>query len=359
MGGSSTSLVLTLARNSSVQSSEGQESSKPLKRTTVTTTMTAPTTTKRPSMGIKVKRIMGPIPSLVIPGIDKGGTTEAYAMLHREFLLEDGGGNHKELGCLYQAFPIPGQELAKVRSCYSAFFHELGTNASEHILPVDATPNYLYSNQPNPLALSPPKVLSVISPQASVLFLLREPISRIRSLYNFWWRFPTAWDSTGSLEEQLEEELEFLKNIQLKDQHLFAGFMDARCVKENSCNVWDFWIQLRAAFQPAIRNVRRGRNPRIDRKPIMAYVFTSMYFPFLYTWLQFFHRVAVIQAEYFFQNTSRLWQILGIQPHQTAPLHPPGRPINKVPYGESANLSEALRGRLQVVFRQLLRRFRH
>ena len=123
--------------------------------------------------------------------------------------------------------------------------------------------------------------------------------------------------------------------------------------------MWDFWIQLRHQFLIFIRNVRRNRSPKIDGKAIMPYVLTAMYFPFLYTWLQFFHRVAVIQAEYFFQDTSRLWQILGIQPHQTAPLHPPGRPINKVPYGESANLSEALRGRLQVVFRQLLRRFRH
>ena len=314
---------------------------------------------RRPSTGIKVNRIMGPIPSLVLAGVDKGGTSEAYQMLHQEFLLEDGGGQHKELGCLYQVSSIPGKELAKVRSCYSAFFHELGTNASEHILPVDATPNYLYSNRLHPLALSPPKVLSVISPQASVVFLLREPISRIRSLYNHFWHQSARWDLSGRLQDQIKEELMFVRRIkrQAHTRSLFAGFMHAECVNQtnqSSCNMWDFWIQLRHQFLIFIRNVRRNRSPKIDGKAIMPYVLTAMYFPFLYTWLQFFHRVAVIQAEYFFQDTSRLWQILGIQPHQAAALHPGQPPLNSHPYDNSSMLSTKVQKHMRCVFAQLL-----
>ncbi|KAH8066419.1 hypothetical protein JL722_860 [Aureococcus anophagefferens] len=77
-------------------------------------------------------------PSLFIPGIDKGGTSEAYlALLDAAPFVE---GATKEPGCLYQR---------DVAGCYRRSFPESGASAVS-------------------------------------IFFLRRPAKRIRSLHNYW-----------------------------------------------------------------------------------------------------------------------------------------------------------------------------
>lgn len=149
-----------------------------------------------------ILRAAGPVPSLVIAGADKGGTSEAYAMLAREFQVVDKGQEEKkELGCLYLV--MHGAQA--VQQCYLQYFGQLQSNMSKKVLPIDATPNYYYSNQFYARYISPPKILAQVAPSATILFLLREPVSRARSLYNHFLISVTGYDLTGTLEEQLEE----------------------------------------------------------------------------------------------------------------------------------------------------------
>lgn len=54
-----------------------------------------------------IQRSDGAVPSLVIVGADKGGTSEAFAMLAREFqVLDPGHKGKKELGCLHLGFSL-------------------------------------------------------------------------------------------------------------------------------------------------------------------------------------------------------------------------------------------------------------
>ena len=88
---------------------------------------------------LEIKQVGGVIPNLLIGGIDKGGTTEAWHMSNQLFLTQ----TRKEPGCLYQ-IPLG---LAAVKLCYKNLWDSLQPmpNSSKRVLHLDATPSYLYS----------------------------------------------------------------------------------------------------------------------------------------------------------------------------------------------------------------------
>ncbi|CAK9030685.1 Uncharacterized protein SCF082_LOCUS19306 [Durusdinium trenchii] len=301
-----------------------------------------------------ILRAAGPVPSLVIAGADKGGTSEAYAMLAREFQVVDKGQEEKkELGCLYLV--MHGAQA--VQQCYLQYFGQLQSNMSKKVLPIDATPNYYYSNQFYARYISPPKILAQVAPSATILFLLREPVSRARSLYNHFLISVTGYDLTGTLEEQLEEELVFLNRS--APQTLLNLFVDARCVQQTDCNMWHYWHKLREKYQETARNFRRNRRKDVDNKRIISFILSSMYFPFIYTWVQSFDRVALMESEYFFQDTSRLWQLLQIPRSESSEDY--RRPENRaLTYDATSQLSDGIQKRLKQVFHRpntLLRKY--
>eukprot|EP00913_Durusdinium_trenchii_P001326 g1224.t1 len=170
---------------------------------------------------------------------------------------------------------------------------QLQHNDDEDVLPVDATPNYYYSNEFYAFDISPPKILAEFAPDATIVFLLREPKSRIQSLYNHWLVSNNRRDLSLALEEQLEEELQFLNGT----QNLFDGFVNASGIEDQKCNMWNAWYELRENYQETARNLRRNQTKDVDSKRITSLILTSMYFPFIHTWVQFFDRVAVMQSE--------------------------------------------------------------
>ena len=280
---------------------------------------------------LEIKQIGGVIPNLLIGGIDKGGTTEAWHMSNQLFLTQ----TRKEPGCLYQ-IPLG---LAAVKLCYKNLWDSLQPmpNSSKRVLHLDATPSYLYSLVNFNLEPSPPRVLFQISPQCAVVFLLREPVKRIRSLYNHWcYRppHPTNIECIGNatLQKAVDEELSLLKAL---TQELL-DFVNASCIYRTDCDLWSAGWRLR---------MKLARST-VSRFP---YVMTSMYFPFIYTWTLYFGgRLAVMQSEYFFQDTTRLWGILGIR--SDFHLLETSNPARG--YGSKSQLSPTTTEELQEFFRK-------
>ncbi|CAK9051611.1 unnamed protein product [Durusdinium trenchii] len=291
-----------------------------------------------------IQRSDGAVPSLVIVGADKGGTSEAFAMLAREFqVLDPGHKGKKELGCLYEAW----NGTQGVHDCYQEYFGQLQHNDDEDVLPVDATPNYYYSNEFYAFDISPPKILAEFAPDATIVFLLREPKSRIQSLYNHWLVSNNRRDLSLALEEQLEEELQFLNGT----QNLFDGFVNASGIEDQKCNMWNAWYELRENYQETARNLRRNQTKDVDSKRITSLILTSMYFPFIHTWVQFFDRVAVMQSEYFFEDRNRLWQLLQLSLSSSSPAEL--RAENQAAsYDEKSKLSNDMKERLEQAFQQ-------
>ena len=283
---------------------------------------------------LEIKQV-GVVPNLLIGGIDKGGTTEAWMMLQQFFLTEkEGGVKKKELACLYQI----SLGLAAVKLCYKHFWDSLRPmpNSSKRVLHLDATPSYLYSLVNFNLESSPPRVLFQISPQCAVVFLLREPVKRIRSLYNHWCHYsPVNMECIGNatLQKKVDEELSLLK---ASTQELL-DFVNASCIYRTDCDLWSAGWRLRKKVES-----RSTVSP-------FPFVITAIYFPFIYTWTLYFGgRLAVMQSEYFFQDTTRLWGILRIR-SEFQLVKPANQALG---YSSKSQLSPTTTEELQEFFRK-------
>jgi hypothetical protein len=138
-------------------------------------------------------------PSLVVAGCDKGGTSDAFLALLRnpnwasrrnpycdgvstakDRKARDKCYTHsKELGCLYRG----GTNESWAR-CYRS---NRPVDAGK--LWVDGTPNYLWGWKP---ATDVAARLRAFSPRTAVAVLLREPVARLRSLFNYWKTTPAG-----------------------------------------------------------------------------------------------------------------------------------------------------------------------
>eukprot|EP01041_Mallomonas_annulata_P009503 gene9503-19742_t len=121
------------------------------------------------------------IPSILIPGISKAGTTDVHFQLI-EIFDSIISGQKKEIGMLNRKnIETSILEYSKMlkHSCANKSEDMKICSAKSNVLTIDATPYYLHSSA---AALN----LKKISPNTKVIILLRPPIERTESLYNHW-----------------------------------------------------------------------------------------------------------------------------------------------------------------------------
>jgi len=236
------------------------------------------------------------VPTLAIVGVGKGGTTEAFMQLaERGF----GASRAKELGCLFLA------NFLQVYRCYDEAFNLSFTGQ----LTVDATPRYLYHH-------AVADRMAAFSPSTTILVVLREPLSRIQSLYNHWL---VRVNTSIPLKEHLQLELEYLsaKETRASVSALFNS---------SSVKAFDVLQSLRTQIHSCTRGMgtsacskaRHWRDTyQLPGRPY-SYLLTSLYYICLRKWSKaMLHpsrpgKFAVVQSEAFFANESHLLDLIEI-----------------------------------------------
>jgi hypothetical protein len=313
------------------------------------------------------------VPSLVVAGVDKAGSSEAWAQLHNQAAFAVG--KTKELGCLFHG------STEDAHKCYSRAF---GTARTRRFT-LDATPSYLYGR---PSAIDAASRLHLVAPRAAVVLLLREPVSRIRSLYNhfttgqgrsqFSQLLGTRLEPHLALElDYLDAQAESLATVLRADNRTVEGFRNGWGDYAALQRGFASWISREApsrcasvtgsASSTMLRRREsnyRGALYKSDECPVFfPFVTTALYFPLVRHWLGFFEptKVAVIEAEHNFrENMTALLRLL--LPASTFDFRVrrrlsdadfftgEGAAMKAAYYGETSTLSDALRARLSNFF---------
>lgn len=262
-------------------------------------------------------------PSLVIGGIDKGGTTDAWSLIKGETRVVTGSGtgnDSKELGCLLRPTP------SDAKKCYTKAFSQeraakrAASNGSVAELPtMDATPSYLWGWRQ---ARDVPRMLSLVSPRAIAVFLLREPISRIKSLYNHWTRITGPGGSRTPehvyfgprLDDHIRLELEYLESPGQRAYSLLLHnkppFMhNYRALLEG----FGLWL---GSDLSRCANITGSKNkPTLTKSTrcnyFVSFVLSSVYASHLHHWMSYFaNSMLVVQSEAYFQRRDVLLSML-------------------------------------------------
>lgn len=273
-------------------------------------------------------------PSLVIGGIDKGGTTDAWSVIKGETRIVTGSGTDnrpKELGCLL--LPTP----ADAKLCYATAFSqqraaERAANESMGDLPtMDATPSYLWGwRQPRDV----PRMLSLVSPRAVAVFLLREPVARIKSLYNHWTRIvgpdgsrtPEHVNFGPRLDDHIRLELEYLES---RGHHRYLWLLHNKppFMHNYRAILEDFGLWLgsdlrRCANITGSKNKPKTTTTRARCNYFVSFVLTSVYASHLRHWMSYFaKRMLVVQSEAYFQRRDVLLSMLELPGHHRSDDH--------------------------------------
>ena len=285
-------------------------------------------------------------PNMVIPGSDKGGTSDAFNAIvkHVEWAAKyevncDKKGRNgspktardrdkcrqksKELGCLYR-----GGNLESWRKCYKQYVPQ-GKLGAKPKLWMDGTPNYLWGWCRGTDAASR---LYELSPRTVGVFLLRDPVSRLRSLFNYWSSGQIGEELGPRLEAHVLSDLEYLAAPVVYEERGHPERREVlsveRLLSEGGRHVYELYMRRYATWAgealPRERCVevigvkQQRRGPWADNAhrapcPIFAnFVLTSVYFPLLKHWIGLFpEQVVVVQSEYYFQDRQTLLALFG------------------------------------------------
>ena len=229
-------------------------------------------------------------PSLFIPGIDKGGTSEAYlALLDAAPFVE---GATKEPGCLYQR---------DVAGCYRRSFP--GGGAS-----VDATPNYAWAYLVDAAAFA-----RAAAPKAVSIFFLRRPAKRIRSLHNYWKADQRIGARLGAaVDAHVRVELDYLSTpASARLLGTLLGPAPTHAAYAALCRGLGPWI---AAERPASCAAVTGPGS-VDRGagcPVhVPFLATTLYYALLKNWLAHYDAddVAVLESESYWRDPELLLRL--------------------------------------------------
>jgi len=133
------------------------------------------------------------LPSILIAGTGKGGTTDLYGQLIDNFPTRITRGMSKELGTLNSGSWSDPYTKSEAFSTYLEKLMHPCMNTTESFKECSQTlteRETKYTIDASPLYLERPNVpfnLKRISPQTKVIILLREPVSRAQSLFNHWY----------------------------------------------------------------------------------------------------------------------------------------------------------------------------
>ncbi|KAL1495229.1 hypothetical protein AB1Y20_017092 [Prymnesium parvum] len=276
------------------------------------------------------------VPTLALIGIDKGGTSEAFVQLA---LRGFGASETKELCCLCRA------SFLQVYRCYDEAFNLSFTGQ----LTVDATPRYLYHH-------AVADRMAAFSPSTTILVMLREPLSRIQSLYNHWQTTgKIAVNTSIPLQEHLQLEFAFLSSKETRAS-VSALF------NSSSVDAFEVLQSLRSRIHSCTRSMgiaacTKARHWQDTYKSSVrpySYLLSSLYDVCLRKWsTTMLHpsrpgKFAVVQSEAFFANESHLLDLIEIPDWhvQRKQLH-----VNKGDfhheYSDAAALSRSLAMRLR------------
>jgi hypothetical protein len=252
------------------------------------------------------------IPTVVIPGIDKGGTSDAYFGIMDKEVDVLFRGPTKEPGCLLR------QTLELVQACYRTNFCQGGKCKPS----LDATPSYMWN-----LHVDAASNLANVAPTAISIFLLRDPVSRIKSLYNFWKQAQVQGPRLGdTIDAHVKFELEYMKTPSarktlwtvLGDDESLVGIQRFRAYQSLGRD-FALWLgpsqsqRCRMVTGPYQRVHDVGAN--LTRCPvIIPFLSTAVYAPALHHWISQMSpdNVAVVQSEAYFADRSVL---LGLFPN--------------------------------------------
>ncbi|EGB11378.1 hypothetical protein AURANDRAFT_70896 [Aureococcus anophagefferens] len=284
----------------------------------------------------------GAFPHLAIVGSDKGGTSDAFVAIvkHGDWAakytvdcdtirvkkLGDRARDKcrqksKELGCLYR-----GGTLESWRRCYSGYVPDNMKKGITDKLWMDATPNYLWGWCRGTDAASR---LFELSPRTVVVALLREPMDRLRSLFNYWSTEPIGLEIATTLEPHVLLDLAYLEkpwatpvtrttaSETLSAERLFEeGGRDVYELYQKNYVIWAGGQPREVCagvLGPKQRRGPWGRGEMRERCPVFTnLILTGLYYTFLRHWIRLFpEQVIVVQSEYYFQDRRVLLSLLG------------------------------------------------
>lgn len=288
-------------------------------------------------------------PPLLIPGCDKGGTSDAFNTVLRDRAHWASRYSHacdkkgayqpgdmrgrdkciqksKELGCMYR-----GGNAESWARCYKGYVPDGGK------LWIDATPNYLWGWKPGTDVATRVRELS---PTTTVVLLLREPVSRLRSLFNYWTDKLIGKEIGSRLETHVVLDLEYLsapvayRDFKAKTEETLSLDMlygdEGRAVFEKYLRYYEWWVgqeRPRERCREIVGDVGAKKNspwrsfdhtaettPK-KRPPcplFVNFVLTSLYYPLVQHWMKLFpERILVLQSEYYFADRRLLSSIFG------------------------------------------------
>ena len=234
-------------------------------------------------------------PALFIPGIDKGGTSDAYLEILKAEPTFVESAKGKEVGCLYQR---------DAAACYRAAFCDGPGGACAPS--IDATPNYMWS-----FAVDAAAAAAAAAPTAASIFFLRHPVKRIKSLHNYW----KAGDARiGALLGATVDA-----HVGLELEYLAAESGALGKVLDPEASTFRDYERLCRGFGPWIGRERPGRCKDVtgptqgveantsEPCPVhIPFVATSLYAPMLRRWVGAFTDPAattvVLESEAYFRD---------------------------------------------------------
>lgn len=337
------------------------------------------------------------VPPLVVAGVDKGGTSEAFS-----HLIEYGNfrsrnayacdknpdasvmmvgkcrSRSKELACLYR-----GGNAESWRRCYEGYAPR--TKGAPWI---DATPNYLWGWLP---ALDVASRLRELSPTSGVVLLLREPTARLVSLFNYWLLQPISQELGPTLEVHAATDLAYLAAVAAGDVTAVTARSRGRVVDRTTLSLdglrggrgqemfsllmrnYGNWLDPLSGACAAVlgEKQRSKRSPWLDytrcvgdgketcsRSPPPCPVFTNLvltgaYAPVVRRWLDRFPgRIAVVESEAYFKDPAVLLDLF--DGAASPPPVAPARIVNRgAAIGPNATLAAATRASLEALYRPL------